>query len=129
MALLPSFASASLIREIHLSNNSFTGSISYSNKTSLNYLNVSNNKLQSISNTFNLPKLVSFYASNNEFFGPLPNLYNSCPIVEKVSLNDNQFTNYSRGNGLQSLERIKVLDLASNALTSESINNILFDLY
>jgi len=126
---LPSFASASLIREIHLSNNSFTGSISYSNKTSLNYLNVSNNKLHSISNTFNLPKLVSFYASNNEFSGPLPNLYNSCPIVEKVSLNDNQFTNYSRGNGLQSLERIKVLDLASNALTSESIDNILFDLY
>jgi len=126
---LPSFASASLIEEIRLANNSFTGSISYSNKTSLNYLNVSNNKLQSISNTFNLPKLKSFFASNNEFFGPLPNLYNSCPIVEKVSLNDNQFTDYSRGNGLQSLERIKVLDLASNALTSESINNILFDLY
>ena len=128
-ASLPSFASASLIEEIRLANNSFTGSISYSNKTSLNYLNVSNNKLQSISNTFNLPKLKSFFASNNEFFGPLPNLYNSCPIVEKVSLNDNQFTDYSRGNGLQSLERIKVIDLASNALTSESIDNILFDLY
>lgn len=125
---LPNFSSASNLYEVHLYDNNFTGSVKYTNKNSLNYLNVSNNNLTSVSNTFNAPNLKYFYASNNNFSGTLPDLFLSCPKVEYIQLNDNQYTSYNRNGGLIGLSRLKQLDLSANILSQTAVDNILFDL-
>jgi len=125
---LPNFSSSFGIGRIELQNNYFVGSIQYTNKNSLNYLNVSNNKLTSISSAFDAPNLVYLYASSNRFTGSLPNLETSCPKVEYVSLNNNQFTSYTRNSGLVNLPRLKQLDLSANILSQTAVDNVLFDL-
>ena len=125
---LPNFSSAINIREIYLYDNKFTGSVKYVDRKSLDYLNVSNNELTSIASVFTAPNLRYFYASSNNFTGTLPNLTNSCPNVEYVSLNNNQYTSYNRGGGLVSLPKLKQLDLSSNILSQTAVDNVLFDL-
>lgn len=125
---LPNFSSSFGIERIELQSNYFVGSVQYTNKNSLNYLNVSSNKLTSISSVFEASNLVYFYASSNRFTGSLPNLEESCPIVEYVSLNNNQFTSYTRGNGFVNLPRLKQLDLSANILSQTAVDNVLFDL-
>jgi hypothetical protein len=125
---LPNFSAASGIREIRLYGNKFTGSIKYVDRRSLDYLNVSNNQLTSVSSVFTAPNLRYFYASSNKFSANLPNLTNSCPKVEYVSLNNNQYTSYNRDGGLIGLSKLKQLDLSSNILSQTAVDNILFDL-
>jgi hypothetical protein len=125
---LPAFTSSVSIQDIRLSSNKFVGSISYSNKLSLRYLNVSSNNLTNISSTFNVPNLQSFFASNNKFAGSLPVLDVACPKVERVSLNNNSFSSYLRKSGMVNLPSIKELDLSSNLLSQTAVDNILFDL-
>ena len=125
---LPSFTSSVSIQDIRLNSNKFVGSISYSNKPSLRYLDVSNNNLTNISSTFNVPNLQSFYASNNKFAGSLPALDVACPKVEKVSLSNNSFSSYLRKSGMVNLPSLKELDLSSNLLSQTAVDNILFDL-
>ena len=125
---LPNFSAATGIREIRLYGNKFTGSIKYVDRRSLDYLNVSNNQLTSVASVFTAPNLRYFYASSNKFSGTLPNLTNSCPRVEYVSLNNNQYTSYNRDGGLIGLSRLKQLDLSSNILSQTAVDNVLFDL-
>lgn len=125
---LPNFSAATRISRIQLYNNKFTGSIKYVDRKSLDYLNVSGNELTSIASVFTAPNLRYFYASSNKFTGTLLNLSTSCPNVEYVSLNDNQYTSYSRNGGLVSLPKLKQLDLSSNILSQTAVDNILFDL-
>jgi Leucine-rich repeat (LRR) protein len=123
---LPSFTASFNLSRVELYNNQFSGSVSYSGKNSLDYINVSGNNLTSISPTFSAPNLRYFYASSNDFTGTLPNLAGSIPRAEYVSLNNNQFDNYSVG--LKGLTRIKGLDLSANILSRTAVDQILFDL-
>jgi hypothetical protein len=125
---LPNFSAATGIREIRLYGNKFTGSIKYVDRRSLDYLNVSDNLLTSVAPVFTAPNLRFFYASSNKFSGALPDLTNSCPRVEFVSLNNNQYTSYNRNGGLLGLSRLKQLDLSSNILSQTAVDNVLFDL-
>ena len=125
---LPNFSSSFSIERIELQNNYFTGSLSYTNKNSLTYLNVSSNSLTSIASAMSLPNLIYLYASSNNFTGFLPNLEVSTPKVEYVTLNNNQFTSYNRFGGLVSLPRLKQIDLSSNILSQTAVDNVLFDL-
>lgn len=125
---LPAFTSSVSIQDIRLSSNKFVGSITYNNKPSLSYLNVSNNNITNISSSFNVPNLLSFFASNNKFAGSLPALDVACPKVQRVSLNNNSFSSYLRKSGLVNLPSIKELDLSSNLLSQTAVDNILFDL-
>lgn len=125
---LPNFSSANNIVNIFLQSNNFTGNLQYNNKPSLTYINVSNNNLDSISSGFNVVNLKTLLASSNNFTDSLPNLGVSCPIVETVDLSNNQYTSYARGSGLESLSKLKSLDLSSNILSRTAVDNILFDL-
>ena len=125
---LPNLSSSFSITRIELRNNYFIGSLQYTNKNSLDYLDVTNNDLTSISTAFSAPNLKYFYASSNNFTGSLPNLETSCPLVEYVSLNNNQFTSYTRGNGFVNLPRLKQLDFSANILSQTAVDNVLFDL-
>jgi Leucine-rich repeat (LRR) protein len=123
---LPNFSSSFSISRIDLYNNSFVGSIAYTAKNSLDYINVSGNDLTSISPDFSAPNLGYFYASSNDFDGTLPFLSNQIPNVQYVSLNNNQFDNYV--GGFENLRKLKQLDLSANILSTSAVDNILFDL-
>ena len=123
---LPNFSSSFNINRIALYNNNFVGSIQYTAKNSLDYINVSGNDLTSISATFSAPNLRYFYASSNNFTGTLPFLSNQIPKVEFVSLNNNSFNNYT--GGFTDLIKLKQLDLSANQLPTIAVDNILFDL-
>lgn len=125
---LPNFSSAFGLYWVQLQNNRFVGSIRYNNKNSLHYLNVSGNRLSSISAAFNAPALVYFYASSNNFTGTLPALDVSCPNVESVTLSNNSFTSYLRSGGMVNLPQLRSIDLSANLLSQTAVDNILFDL-
>lgn len=124
---LPNFAAAFSMVRIRLQGNNFTGSIQYNNKNSLDYLDVSNNNLTSISPTFNAPVLTRLYASSNNFAGSLPALDVSCPNVQYVTLNNNSFTTYLRNTGLVDLPQLREIDLSANLLSQTAVDNVLFD--
>lgn len=123
---LPNFSASFNINRIDLYSNNFVGSVQYTDKNSLDYINVSGNNLTSISATFNAPNLRYFYAASNDFDGTLPFLSNQIPKAEYISLNSNQYDNYI--GGLVDLPKLKQLDLSSNILSTSAVDNILFDL-
>jgi Leucine-rich repeat (LRR) protein len=123
---LPNFSASFNISRIDLYNNNFVGSIQYTAKNSLDYINVSGNNLTSISPNFSAPNLRYFYASSNDFDGTLPFLSNQIPNVQYASLNNNQFDNYV--GGFENLRKLKQLDLSANILSTSAVDNILFDL-
>lgn len=125
---LPNFAAAFSMNRIELQGNNFTGSIQYSNKNSLDYLNLNNNNLTTISPGFNAPNLRIFFARSNNFAGSLPALDVSCPDIEQVNLSNNSFTSYFRNTGLVDLPQLRELDLSANLLSQTAVDNVLFDL-
>lgn len=123
---LPNFSSSFNISRIDLYDNQFTGSVQYTAKNSLDYINISGNKITSISATFNAPNLRYFYASSNELEGEIPFLSNQIPKAEYISLNNNQYDSYV--GGFKNLNKLKQLDLSANVLTTSAVDSILFDL-
>jgi Leucine-rich repeat (LRR) protein len=123
---LPNFSSSFNINRIDLYNNKFIGSVQYSGKNSLDYINVSGNDLTSISPNFSAPNLRYFYVSSNEFTGNLPILDGQIPKAEFIALNNNQFDNYI--GGFKGLKKLKQLDLSANILSKSAVDSILFDL-
>lgn len=125
-SLLPTFTSSVNMTRIELPYNKFTGSIRYSSKNKLDYLNVTGNLLTSFDSNFYVPVLRYLYASSNQFTGKLPRLDLMCPLVEYVSLDNNQFNSYDQG--FKPLRRLRQLDLSSNIITTVDVDKILYDL-
>lgn len=127
---LPTFASSPNIYYIDLSTNNFTGAVSFNNRNNLYYIFISNNQLDSFSNSFSgLPNLIYFYASSNKFNGQIPNLSSICPKIRRFISNNNNpgFSSYISGSFI-SLPQLQILDLSNNNLSQTDIDNILFDL-
>lgn len=123
---VPAFSSALSLREIYLNNNNFTGTLLYTNKINLDYINYNDNNITFISNSNDLPNLEYLYLANNNLSGTLPQLDISFPNVEYVQLNGNEYNNYT--NGLAGLLQIKQLDLSQNQMPTAVVDNILFDM-
>lgn len=125
---LPSFASASFtLTEVNLQNNNFEGSIDWRDKR-INNLNLSGNKLTSISNDFSLRSISTLNLSYNLLTGNFPNFTDSCPYVSNLYMHNNQYALYNRNGGLNGTFNLRRLDLSNNNFDVNSIDNILFDL-
>ena len=123
---VPNFASSFNIQRIQLQNNNFTGTLEYIQKNSLTYINYESNNITLISQTTDLPNLEELFLSSNNLSGNLPNFTEICPNIEILSLNNNNYTGYV--SGFDGLSRLRQLDLSVNNLSTEAVDNILFDL-
>lgn len=124
---VPLFSSAFNLRNLYLSSNKFTGTFLYDNKTSLSYVDFSNNEIELISDATDLNTATKyFYFANNKLSGVLPVLDNIVRNAEYITLSSNNYDNYS--GGLVGLKKIKSLDLSSNKLPTPVVDQILFDL-
>lgn len=125
---LPTFAGNPKIYYIDLTNNNFTGSISFNNLSSLAYVYISGNNLTGIDTFSGLSNLYYFIASRNpNLSGSIPNLSVGSPNVQYVSLNDCNFSGFTPGR-LSGATRLRSLDLSNNNLNQSSIDAILDDL-
>ena len=134
---LPSFSSASGLSYLSLSNNSFSGEFNYTDKPNLYYINLSNNQIESFSDSFFLSRADYFYLNNNRFgfdadgnddpvTGIIPFLGDRIPNVEFLQLNNNNFTNYQTGS-VVGLSQLRSFDLSNNKLSQGQIDQILYD--
>ena len=125
---LPTFGANPNIRYIQLSNNKFTGAISFQNLNKLEEVYLSSNNITSITKLSNLPALKYFICGNNpNLTGFLPNFTLGTPFVQYISLNNCNFNGYSSG-FLSGVTRLRSLDLSNNILNQSSIDTILTDL-
>jgi Leucine-rich repeat (LRR) protein len=129
---LPSLSNSPDIYYIDLSYNKFgegvpDAAISYSDKRNLQFLFLNNNKLKQFASSFNtLPALRYLYVSSNEISGTLPRFDQICPNLERLILNNNNFTGYVRG--LEGLLRLRIFDMSNNNLPRSIVDGMLFDL-
>ena len=136
------------LRNLNLTNNSFTGSPpNFLNNSSLTYVNLSSNQLNGIIPSYSgniqqlylqnnqltqilppgtLSSLSTYQAHNNAIAGDVPD-FSGCANVRSITLNNNKLTGYIDG-ALSSLYKINYIDLSFNHLSSTSLDNILVDL-
>jgi Leucine-rich repeat (LRR) protein len=113
-------ANLSNINSIDLANNSLEGEIPALNMPNLQFLNLSDNKLNGIADgEWKLDKLSDLNLANNRLSGPTPQGFGSFLQLEYINLSNNQISALSEGFG--DMPMVKKLDLTDNSL--ESIPN------
>jgi Leucine-rich repeat (LRR) protein len=126
---VPSFVSNPLIYYVDLSNNQLEGQVpTFENRTRLRYLFLNNNALNSFNGFDNVVSLNFVYLYNNQITGSIPMLSESAPNIYRLYLYNNKFDKYTLGS-FAGLTRIQVIDISSNMLYPNDINNIIDDLY
>jgi hypothetical protein len=128
---VPSFTNSFNMSIIRLQYNKFTGSISYSTKSKLYYMDYSFNKIEGISSTAYMPALKYLYLSDNQIgvntgTENFPRLDVICPIVQEVQLQNNRISTYT--NGVVDLAKLTTLDLSGNRMSQGQVDAILYDL-
>jgi len=125
---LPGFANNPNIEYIDLSDNNFTGTISFSNLSKLKQVYLSSNNLTSIGTFVNLASLTYFIIGNNpNLTGNLPNFSLASPKIQYISINNCNINSYSAGT-FTDITRLRSLDLSNNQLNQSNIDQILLDL-
>tara|TARA_Y100000287_G_scaffold132684_1_gene107687 strand:+ start:215 stop:1162 length:948 start_codon:yes stop_codon:yes gene_type:complete len=125
---MPNFATNQNIYQIRLSNNKLSGQIPpIKNLSNLYYLFLQNNQFTSMGTPENLPRLEYIYVHNNQIQGEIPDL-SGVPKLYYLIMYNNQLTSYKSG-AFASLTRIRYIDLSTNSLTQQSLEQIFDDLY
>lgn len=123
----PSFNGNTNLYRIDLRNNKFKGNIALVNLSKLRYFYASSNIITGIGSLSNLGALNYFFVGNNQIAGSLPDFSGSAPNLQYISFPNNQLNAYVVGS-LQSMTRIRSLDLSANNLNRANIDAILQDL-
>ena len=152
---IPSFLGNPNLSFIDMRNNAFTGSPpnlaanpsvyyanfsfnqldgiipTYQNLSNLDELYLQSNKLVSITEFINLPKLRYLYIQDNLIgqvgAAKIPDL-SGCPSLRFFVAYNNKFKNYEPG-AFTNLTQIRLLDLSDNPFTEQAMENMLEDLY
>ena len=125
---LPTFGGNPNIEYIDLSDNNFTGNISFNNLNKLKQVYLSSNNLTGISNFNNLSNLTYFIIGNNpNLSGNLPNFSTGSPNIQYISINNCNINSYPTGS-FSGITRLRSVDLSNNQLNQSNIDQILLDL-
>ena len=128
---VPSMVTNNNIYYIDLSSNRLTGTVpTYSNRIRLRYVLLHNNRLSSFIGFEGTTNLEYVYLQNNLLAGDIPMLSggDKSPRLIRFYAFNNQFRGYTLGS-FAGLTRLQILDISKNLLSAFDINNIIDDLY
>lgn len=124
---VPSFANNNRIFYVNLYSNNLTGAIPIISQSSLKYLFLHYNDLETF-NGLQTPNLVRLYINNNQITGDIPDLSNLTRLRD-LFVRNNLFSGYA-ANSLTPLTNLRRIDLSNNSgLNQGTINQIINDLY
>jgi Leucine-rich repeat (LRR) protein len=123
---IPRFSGNRELNFVDLSFNSLSGTIPiYSNLPFLKRLYLNNNKFEAV-NTMDLPNAIEISLQNNLISGAIPS-FSNCVNLEFLRLFGNRFSSYTPGS-FATLKFIRQIDISSNLLSQQAVNNIVADL-
>lgn len=128
---IPAYTNSLKMQIIRHSGNNFSGEFFYSNKPSCYQVDFTSNKLTSINPETRLTGLRDLFLGNNLIgsvpgSNTFPDLATICPNVQNVDLYDNRLSLYTKG--LETLPKLRVLDLSGNRMESGTVDEVLFAL-
>ncbi|CAH9073702.1 unnamed protein product [Cuscuta europaea] len=124
----PGFAMLGNLQRLEVANNSLSGQIPTDIASSLSFVDLSQNRLQSClpSSIFTNPSLQNFIASNNDLEGEIPDHFQGCPSLSVLDLSSNRLS----GNippSISSCGKMVKLNLSNNRINGaipEAIANM-----
>lgn len=123
---IPRFGGNRRLNFVDLSFNSLSGTIPiYSNLPFLQRLYLNNNKFEAV-NTMDLPNAIEISLQNNLISGAIPS-FSNCVNLQFLRLFGNRFDSYTPGS-FATLRFIRQIDISSNLLSQQAVNNIVADL-
>ena len=123
----PTFNNNPNLYRVDLRNNKFKGSVSLQNLNKLRFFYASSNVITSFGSFSNLSALNYFYVGNNLITGSVPDFSAAAPNIQFIGLENNDMNAYPNGS-LQTITRLRSLDLSNNNLNTQAVDNILTDL-
>jgi Leucine-rich repeat (LRR) protein len=124
---VPTFASNFRIFYVNLYSNQLSGAIPIISRSSLRYLFLHYNNLESF-NGLLTPNLLRLYINNNNITGNIPDISNLTSLRD-LFIKNNDFSSYA-SNSLIPLTNLRRFDMSNNPnMTQGAINNIIKDLY